>query len=62
MYLLVIVISNLQTAIVEAIKGCNELGLLTLKHYHYLPDKQWKALRRLLQISTRKLYSAAAKS
>lgn len=54
-YLLVIVISNLHTVIVEAIKGCDELGLLTLKHYHYLQDKQWKALGRLLQISARKL-------
>lgn len=55
LYLLVIVISNLHTVIVAAIKGSDELGLLTLKHYHYLQDKQWKALGRLLQISARKL-------
>lgn len=55
LYLLVIVISKLHTVIVEDIKGCDELGLHTLKRYHYLQDKQWKALGRLLQISARKL-------
>lgn len=51
MYLLLTAISNLHTVIVEAIEGCDELGLLTLKHYHYYQDKQWLAPGQLLQIT-----------
>lgn len=51
MYLLLTAISNLHTVTVEAIEGCDELGLLILKHYHYCQDKQWLALGRSLQIT-----------
>lgn len=49
LYLLLIAIYN--HCIVEAIKGSDELGLLTPKHYYYYPrDKRRKALGRLLQV------------
>lgn len=47
LYLLLIAIYN--HCIVEAIKGSDELGLLSPKHYYYyLQDKQRKTLGRLL--------------
>lgn len=50
LYLFVTAIFNHHDVMVEAIEGCKELGLLTLKHYHYCQNKQWLALGRLLQI------------